>query len=72
MSPGPVAETFALSGPVLEIGSYQVAGQEALADLRGLFPDREYTGVDLRPGPGVDVLVRLVAGTGFEPVTFRL
>src|SRR5690349_12439905 len=49
-----VAETFALPGPVLEIGSYQVAGQEALADLRALFPDRPYVGLDMRPGPGVD------------------
>jgi SAM-dependent methyltransferase len=49
-----VAETFALPGPVLEIGSYQVAGQEALADLRTLFPDRPYVGLDMRPGPGVD------------------
>jgi SAM-dependent methyltransferase len=49
-----VAETFDLPGPVLEIGSYQVAGQEDIADLRGLFPGKPYVGVDLRAGPGVD------------------
>jgi SAM-dependent methyltransferase len=49
-----VAETFDLPGPILEIGSYQVAGQEELADLRALFPDRAYVGLDARPGPGVD------------------
>jgi SAM-dependent methyltransferase len=49
------AEAFDLPGPVLEIGSYQVAGQEG-ADLRPLFPGRDYVGLDLRPGPGVDVV----------------
>ncbi len=56
-----VVETFALPGPVLEIGAYQVEGQEDIADLRGLFPGREYTGVDLRPGPGVDVVADVEA-----------
>ena len=27
------AETFTLPGPILEIGSFQVAGQETVADL---------------------------------------
>jgi SAM-dependent methyltransferase len=49
-------ETFALPGPVLEVGSYQVAGQEAISDLRGYFPDTPYVGLDLREGPGVDVV----------------
>jgi SAM-dependent methyltransferase len=40
--------------PVVEVGSFQAAGQEAIADLRPYFPDREYIGVDMRPGPGVD------------------
>lgn len=51
-----VAETFALPEPILEVGSYQVAGQEAIADLRCLFPGKDYLGIDLRPGPGVDQL----------------
>jgi len=49
-----VVETFDLPGPVLEIGSRQVAGQEAIADLRAFFPGKEYVGLDLSPGPGVD------------------
>ncbi|MGL4464906.1 MAG: methyltransferase domain-containing protein [Planctomycetia bacterium] len=45
---------FPLPEPILEIGSYQVDGQEDLVDLRSLFRGREYVGVDFRPGPGVD------------------
>src|SRR5437870_9936609 len=49
-----LVETFELPEPIVEIGSYQVAGQERLANLRALFPGREYLGIDMRPGPGVD------------------
>lgn len=49
-----ICETFDLPGPIVEIGSYQVPGQEEIIDLRGLFVGREYIGVDMRPGPGVD------------------
>lgn len=52
-------EAFDLPDPVLEIGSYQVAGQEDLIDLRGLFPNRPYTGVDFRAGPGVDLVANV-------------
>ena len=38
-----VAETFVLPEPILEIGSYQVAGQEELINLRSLFPGRAAT-----------------------------
>src|SRR5215204_4479319 len=48
------AATFALPGPVVEIGAYQVEGQENLIDLRELFPNRPYLGIDMRAGPGVD------------------
>lgn len=51
-----LAETFDLPGPILEIGSYLVPGQEELANLRPLFPGKEYLGMDIRPGPGVDVI----------------
>jgi SAM-dependent methyltransferase len=51
-----VAETFTLPGPILEVGSYQVPGQEGVADLRTLFPGRPYLGLDVRPGRGVDLL----------------
>src|SRR5262249_28602937 len=49
-----VAGAFSLPEPVLEIGSFQVAGQEAIGDLRPLFAGREFLGIDARPGPGVD------------------
>jgi SAM-dependent methyltransferase len=49
-----VAESFACAGPIYEFGSYQVEGQVENADLRSLFPGREYVGCDMRPGPGVD------------------
>jgi SAM-dependent methyltransferase len=49
-----VAETFDLPEPILEIGSYQVPGQEGIAELRSLFPGKEYLGIDIRPGIGVD------------------
>jgi SAM-dependent methyltransferase len=49
-------EALDLTGPVLEIGSYQIPGQEPIADLRGLFPGQRYLGLDCRPGRGVDVI----------------
>jgi SAM-dependent methyltransferase len=51
-----VAETFSLPGPVVEIGAFQVPGQEHVADLRPLFPRHAYIGLDRRPGPGVDLV----------------
>jgi SAM-dependent methyltransferase len=50
------AEAFDLPGPILEVGAYQAPGQEALADLRSFFPAKKFTGIDQRPGPGVDAL----------------
>lgn len=49
-----VATAFPLPEPILEIGSYQVAGQSDIANLRHLFPGKMYQGIDSRPGPGVD------------------
>jgi SAM-dependent methyltransferase len=49
-----VAEMIECPGPVFEFGSYQVEGQEDYANLRGLFPGKDYVGCDMRPGPGVD------------------
>jgi SAM-dependent methyltransferase len=56
-----VAETFDLPGPILEIGSRQVAGQEEIANLRPLFADKPYLGVDKEPGPGVDCIADVEA-----------
>lgn len=49
-----VTETIDCPAPVYEFGSFQVEGQEGYANLRGLFPGRQYVGCDMRPGPGVD------------------
>jgi SAM-dependent methyltransferase len=49
-----IAESFSLPEPILEIGSYQVKGQENLIDIRSLLPGKQYVGVDFRAGPGVD------------------
>jgi SAM-dependent methyltransferase len=50
------AQAFDLPGPILEVGSLQVPGQEGLAELRPLFPGQRYTGLDNRRGRGVDVV----------------
>lgn len=46
--------TLSLSGPVLEVGSLQVEGQESIADMRPLFSGDDYIGFDMRSGKGVD------------------
>ena len=48
-----------LEGPFLEMGSLQLHGQEAMADLRPLFPEKEYVGGDMRMGRGVDRILNL-------------
>ena len=47
-------ETLDLKAPVVEIGSYQVVGQEGFSDLRPIFGGKQYIGCDMRPGIGVD------------------
>jgi SAM-dependent methyltransferase len=47
-------ETFDFPEPILEVGSFQVAGQQEIAELRRFFPGRKYVGIDMRQGPGVD------------------
>jgi SAM-dependent methyltransferase len=59
------AETLDCPDPIYEFGSYQVEGQEGFADLRTLFPGKEFVGCDMRPGPGVD-RVEDVASIGLE------
>jgi SAM-dependent methyltransferase len=56
-----VGETFDLPTPIVEVGSYQVDGQESYANLRALFPHKEFIGVDVRPGPGVDCVADVEA-----------
>jgi SAM-dependent methyltransferase len=53
------AQTLPLVEPIIEFGSYQVPGQEGLADLRCLFPGKRYVGADMRAGRGVDCALDL-------------
>ncbi|HEX9008235.1 MAG TPA: class I SAM-dependent methyltransferase [Patescibacteria group bacterium] len=41
---------------ILEVGSRQAVNQNDLADLRNLFPESKYIGLDMQPGPGVDLV----------------
>lgn len=54
-----VIDTLPVPEPIFEFGSLQVPGQEGFADLRPLFPDKEYVGCDIREGPGVDRILDL-------------
>jgi SAM-dependent methyltransferase len=54
-----VASTLPIREPIYEFGSLQCEGQIAFADLRPLFPGREYVGADMRTGPGVDKVLNL-------------
>src|SRR5437588_11798356 len=51
-----MAEAFEPAGPIVEVGSYYLAGNEHVSNLRPYFPGREYIGCDVRSGPGVDRL----------------
>jgi SAM-dependent methyltransferase len=42
------------AGPVVEVASRVVAGQEAVSDLRRVLAARPFVGLDLEAGPGVD------------------
>lgn len=53
------AATLPFVDPIHEFGAFQVEGQEAIADMRPLFPGRRYIGSDMRAGRGVDVLLNL-------------
>ncbi len=53
------AETLPIVEPVYEFGSLQVPGQEGFADLRPIFPGKEYVGCDMQEGPGVDKVLDL-------------
>lgn len=54
-----VASIFPIEEPIYEFGSLQVKGQEGFADLRPLFPGKEYVGADMRDGIGVDKILNL-------------
>ncbi len=54
-----VSETLPILEPIYEFGSFQVTGQEELANLRPFFQGMKYVGTDLREGPGVDVVLNV-------------
>jgi len=45
--------------PIYEFGALQTEGQEGFADLRPLFPGKQYIGTDFREGRGVDLVLDL-------------
>ena len=49
------SDVFEPNGPVLQLGSYLHLGLGSYTDVRPFFPD-EFVGLDIRPGPGVDVV----------------
>lgn len=53
------ARHLPIQEPIYEFGALQVPGQEGFADLRPLFPEREYVGADMRGGRGVDRVLNL-------------
>jgi len=56
---------------VLEIGSRTTKNQEELGNLRGLFPQSEFVGLDMQKGSGVDVVADASA-LPFESKSFDL
>lgn len=50
------SEALPILEPIYEFGSLQIKGQEKIADLRPLFPNKKYLGIDIRQGIGVDEL----------------
>lgn len=55
------SHTLPLLEPIYEFGAFQVSWQTEFADLRPLFPNKEYVGCDMREGPGVDKILNLHA-----------
>lgn len=54
-----ISETLPIAEPIFEFGSLQTPGQEEFADIRPIFPGKEYVGCDMRDGPGVDRILNL-------------
>lgn len=59
----------ALDGPIMEVGSLILRAHTHHADLRPIFPDREYVGIDIREGRGVDQVADIMC-LPFEDETF--
>ncbi len=54
-----VSRTLPIEEPIFEFGALQLPGLEGVADLRPLFPGKEYVGCDMREGTGVDRVLNL-------------
>lgn len=53
--------------PIVEVGSYQCEeSQKDINDLRPLFPSKQFTGTDMRPGPGVDRILDITFPVGYS------
>lgn len=53
------ARTLPITEPIYEFGSLWPPSQGAFADLRYVFLDRKYVGVDMQSGAGVDLVCAL-------------
>jgi SAM-dependent methyltransferase len=53
------ARNLTFQEPIHEFGSFQVPGQEAIAELRPMFSGKHFIGSDMRSGKGVEVLLNL-------------
>ncbi len=53
-------EVFHLPEPVLEVGSLQVDGDDKV-NLRDIFRNKDFIGIDFRPGKGVDQVANVEA-----------
>lgn len=51
-----LADAVDFPQPIIEFGSYRVAGQERRGTVRDCFPAKRFVGCDVRRGPGVDQL----------------
>jgi SAM-dependent methyltransferase len=51
-----IVESLTTPKKILEVGSRQAVNQNALADLRPLFTESSFVGLDMQSGPGVDVV----------------
>ncbi len=54
-----IAKNLSTPEPIFEFGALQISTQEEFANIRSLFPDKEYIGCDMREGPGVDKVLNL-------------
>lgn len=54
-----VSRSLPIFEPIYEFGSLRVSNQDVIANLRPIFPDKQYVGCDMRAGRGVDLVTNL-------------